>query len=115
MVTTILKTIGSRNISGRNVSNGKRPTLTIPRQNVIDKLKLGLAPKDLEQRSKWLKTGPVRLSDHLVRLSERITVTNHIARFLVADWSLTSSLKRPHVRLSERVPLATRKLHLPAC
>ncbi|RHN53099.1 hypothetical protein MtrunA17_Chr6g0487781 [Medicago truncatula] len=40
MVTTILKTIGSRNISGRNVSNGKRPTLTIPRQNVIDKLKV---------------------------------------------------------------------------
>ncbi|KEH41528.1 hypothetical protein MTR_1g052030 [Medicago truncatula] len=62
--------------------------------------KLGYAPKDPEQKIKVNETGHDRLSDHLVRLSEQVTVALHFVRFLVADWSLTSSLKRPYVRLS---------------
>ncbi|KEH16881.1 hypothetical protein MTR_0077s0060 [Medicago truncatula] len=56
--------------------------------------KLGLAPKDPEQKIKVTETGHVRLSDHLVRLSKQVTVAIHFVRFLVTDWSLTSSLKR---------------------
>ncbi|KEH37483.1 hypothetical protein MTR_2g039683 [Medicago truncatula] len=63
--------------------------------------KLGLVPKDPERKIKVVETRAVRLSDPLVRLSEQVTVATRLVRFLVADWSLTSSLKRRHVRLSE--------------
>jgi len=44
----------------------------------------GCYTKDPEQKIKVAKTEHVRLSDHLIRLSEQVTVANYFVRFLVA-------------------------------
>ena len=64
-----------------------------------------MAPKDPEQKIKVAETGAVRLS-------EQVTVATRLVRFLVADWSLTNSLKGQHRTLKRTSSSSNQKSSL---